>query len=148
MKELLGLLNKALAMEYSAAIQYRQHAEIITGAVAEPLMNRLEDSANDELKHARELSGLIGDYLLEVPGVDVAPVKELTAGAKLETILQTNIASELEAIAVYKDILKLLYENELTDDIAPIYERLEHDIRHILMEEQGHIAELKRISAA
>ncbi len=42
-KELIGMLNHALELEYSARIQYLAHAEAINGLGAEPIIERLKE---------------------------------------------------------------------------------------------------------
>lgn len=140
-KELIALLNKALAMEHAAAVQYGAHAEQISGPNAEPLMERLHEQADDEVRHAKTLRNLIGDYLLAVPTMQIGPTRE--ADDELPSILEANLLSENEAIAVYEEILAKLLE--LKPQIMPIYAKMEHDIRHILMDEQEHVAELTRL---
>lgn len=137
----VGLLNKALSMEYAAAIQYGIHTEQISGPNAEPLMARLKDDQHDEEKHADILRNLIGDFLLAVPGSTVAEIKD--AKTDISDILNVNILTENEAIDTYLDILDQLADDK--DKLKPIYAKLEHDIRHILMEEQEHVAELERL---
>lgn len=136
----VAYFNKALRMEVAAAIQYAAHAELITGPCSEPLMSRLQDSASDEMKHAEKLRGLIGDYLMGVPDMTMTPAKP---ASDLKEILMTNIESEKEAIALYKKIHAYILARK--EEISDVYETLEHDIRHILMEEQEHVAELQRL---
>lgn len=139
--ELIALFNKALALEHSAAIQYGAHAEQISGPMSEPIMERLHEQADDEVRHAKTLRNLIGDYLLAVPTMQIGPTRE--ADDELPSILEANILSEKDAIAVYEQILAKL--DEVKPQIMPIYAKLEHGIRHILMDEQEHVAELTRL---
>ena len=139
-KEIVTLLNEALRLEHSAAIQYGGHAESVAGLNSSPIISLLKDSAADEVRHQDVLRGLIGDYLFDVPALDMTPARPAVG---IEDIIKVNIASENEAIALYKKILTKIYASQA--DIAEIYERLEHDVRHILMEEQEHSAELYRL---
>jgi len=141
--ELLTLLNTALELEHAAAIQYFTHAQLLSGPGCEPLIARLEDSAKDEQAHAAKLRTLIGDYLLAVPSMGVAGTR--TAGGLLD-ILQTNLTSEREAIVQYQKILDWLHKALAENNANGLpYHTLEHDIRHLLMEEQEHVAELARL---
>lgn len=54
-KELIGMLNHALELEYSARIQYLAHAEAIKGLGAEPIIERLKEIAGDEFKHEEQI---------------------------------------------------------------------------------------------
>ena len=138
--EFIDLLNGALRLEHFAYIQYLSHAEQIGGLYSGPVIALLKDSAADEARHAEVLRGLIGDYFYGVPALDITPAKE---GGSTAEIILTNIDSEAEAIAEYKMIHAKILENK--DGLSNIFEKLEHAIRHILIEEQEHVAELNRL---
>jgi bacterioferritin len=63
---LIGLLNNDLALEYSAAIQYIQHAAVMTGAQFGDVIKELKIHANEEIQHAVILADQI-DFLGGVP---------------------------------------------------------------------------------
>ncbi len=135
--ELIALLNRALEMEQASRIQYLAHAEQIKGVDSEPLIARLKEIASDEGKHEGIFRDLIGNYLDGEPsmGIDKThPAKE-----RME-ILTLNIAGEKEAINFYKTIYKKVIENK--ENLTYAYETLEHQIRHVIIEEQQHLAEL------
>lgn len=134
-------LNKSLAMEHSASIQYGSHAEQISGPMSEPLIARIKDTQHDEEKHADKLRHLIGDYLYGIPTQAVSAGK--SASDNIKDILSVNIATEQEAIIQYEKILGMLAQDK--DALKAVYYVLEHEIRHILMEESEHIAELERL---
>ena len=138
--ELTDLLNLALRMEHSAAAQYLSHAEQITGLYAEPIISRLQDSGADELRHAGVLRNLLGDYLFAVPAMDMTPAQ---AGGSAIEIIHANISTEQEAITLYKKIHALILSGRA--DLEDIFEKLEREVRYILMEEQEHVAELRRL---
>ena len=140
MEKLLQLLNVALSMEHSAAIQYGAHAESVHGLFADTIMARLKDSQHDEEKHADVLRGLIGDYLKGVPTMEIVLT---TPAMAINSIITVNIATEKEAVAQYQSVLEFMEENKA--ELLPIYERVRHDVRKILREEQKHIAELERL---
>lgn len=52
LKKLLTALNKDLEWEYAAAIQYTQHAAVITGAKYESIQKELLVHAQEEMQHA------------------------------------------------------------------------------------------------
>ncbi len=130
-KQLLELLNKALSMEYQAAIQYRTHAELIVGQDYEPIAARLKEIAGDEDKHAEKLRIRIS-MLGATP--ETVPAK-VSIATQIPAVLKVNVAAEREAIAIYRQILPLCRGNEI----------LEHAIRHILMDEQEHTEELSQL---
>ncbi len=141
-EELLSLLNKALELEHAAYVQYLSHAEMVDGLVAEPIIARLKETAGDEAKHQKEFRTLIGDYLGGVPSMGIA--KTHKAGT-IDEILKQNLANEKEAVDFYNTILSKIAEHK--KDLPYEFWFLEHAVRHVIIDEQEHIAELKIILA-
>jgi bacterioferritin (cytochrome b1) len=133
----LNMLNKALELEHAARIQYLAHAEIVKGINAEPVIARLKEIAEDEKKHEELFREMIGAYLGGVPSMGVA---ETHPAKTLDEILEVNIKDEMHAVEVYKGILEKL--SGMKNELKYQYFKLEHGIRHIIMDEQEHIAEL------
>jgi bacterioferritin len=98
-EELLQNLNKDLAWEYAALIQYVQHASVITGAEYESIIAELLVHASEEMQHAINLSDQI-DFLGGVPAVDVQTIK---TSADSTEMLEQDLDGELDAIARYKE---------------------------------------------
>jgi len=136
-KDLVTMLNRALALEHAAEIQYLAHAELISGLTAEPVMARLKEIASDEGKHAAKFRTLIGDFLEGEPGMSLAPTHRAT---DIKKILEVNIKDEKEAIDFYKLIYKKIQQNK--DALPYAFETLEHEMRHVILDEQEHVAEL------
>jgi len=139
-QELVDMLNKALEMEQAANVQYLSMAEQVDGLNAEPIIARLQEIANDEKEHAAKLRTLINDYLDGVPSMALAPTKKAST---IEEILKANLKDEKEAVDYYAQVHAKIVE--LKSELAYAYHTLEHDVRHILTEEQEHIAELRRL---
>jgi bacterioferritin (cytochrome b1) len=139
-KEIIQLLNKALEMEHQANVQYLSHAELVDGLDSEPIIERLKEIASDEAKHAAKYRELIGDYLDGTPSMGIAKTTEAT---DIKEILKANLRGEMEAVEYYGTILKKIGENKAS--LPYTFLRLEHDVRHILMEEEEHISELRKL---
>ncbi len=139
-QELINMLNKALEMEQAANVQYLSMAELVDGLNAEPIIERLQEIAGDEQGHAVKLRTLINDYLDGVPSMALAPTKKAST---IEEILKANLKDEKEAVDYYLQVHTKIAE--LKNELAYAYQTLEHDVRHILTEEQEHIAELRRL---
>lgn len=136
-EELVELLNQALKLEHAARIQYLAHAELIKGLEAEKIIERLEEIAGDEDKHEKKLRQLIGNYLQGTPTMDIAathPAKDT------KEILEINLKNEKEAIDKYKQIYRRIVDNK--EKLPYEFEKLEHELRHIITDEQEHVAEL------
>jgi bacterioferritin (cytochrome b1) len=129
------MLNHALDLEHAAHIQYLSHAEIVDGEGAEPIISRLKEIAGDEMKHQEKFRTLIG-ALGGVPSMGMAPTHPANS---IKEILEQNLKDEKEAVDTYRKIMQ-----KLKDEKIRYYDfLLEHEIRHILMEEQEHITELE-----
>ncbi len=134
-QEILNLLNHALELEHAANIQYLSHAECVDGEGAESIIARLKEIAGDEKDHAEKFRTLIG-ALGGVPSMGIAPTYAATT---VKEILEVNLKGEKEAVDTYKKIIEKLRTEKI-----PYYDYLlEHEIRHVLMEEQEHITEIE-----
>lgn len=139
-KDLINMLNHALELENAAHLQYSSHAELISGLNAEPLIARLREIAEDELKHQKKLRTLIGDYLGGVPSMGIAETHS-GEGKTVEQILEIAIKGEKEGVDFYTQIVEKVKLHKA--DLAYAFWTLEHEIRHFIMDEEEHIAELK-----
>ena len=123
-------LNKALEWEYAAAVQYVQHAAMITGPEYDSIAAELEVHANEELAHAITVSTLIAD-LGGVPSVEVEN-REIHEDSKI--MLQQDLAGEELAIRIYKELVSMA--EELQEYGA------RRQLEDILMEEEEHRRDL------
>ena len=135
--DLLKMLNQALELEHAARIQYLAHAELIKGLGAEKLIERLKEIASDEQKHEEQFRNLIGSYLGGEPTMGLA---ETRRAKDIKSILETNLKNEKEAIDFYKQIYQKVVDNK--KDLQYEFETLEHEIRHVIIDEQEHVVEL------
>jgi bacterioferritin len=140
-EELITMLNQALRLEHAARIQYLAHASLVKGVNAEPVIARLEEIAGDEKKHEDKFRSMIANYL------DGEPVMELAETHKakgMEEIFKVNLKDEKTAVDFYKQIYKKIIDNK--DQLPPYtFETLEHEVRHIILDEQEHIVELSTL---
>jgi bacterioferritin (cytochrome b1) len=138
--ELISLLNKALELEHAARIQYLTHAEFISGPNSEPIIARLKEIAGDEEKHEQMFRTIIADYLEGEPTMVLGktiPAKEIPQ------IFEINLKNERDAQDFYKQIYKTVVDNK--KDLQYEFETLEHELRHVIIDEQEHIVELTRL---
>ena len=132
---ILKLLNNALELEHTARVQYLSHAEIVDGLNAEPIIGRLKEIAEDEKKHEEKFRNLIG-LLGGVPSMGMSA----THTAKdANEILEQNLKDEKVAVDTYRGILEAVRKEG-----AKYYDYLlEHEVRHIITDEQEHITEIE-----
>jgi len=139
-KEIIDMLNRALEMEHQAFVQYLSHAELVEGLNSEPIIARLKEIANDEKGHQEKIKELVGSYLGGVPSMGIAK----TESAKtIEQILKANLKGEIEAVDFYAKVMEKVKEDK--KDLPYMFLKLEHEVRHIIMDEQEHIMELKTL---
>ena len=132
MKKLLELLNHDLELEYSAAIQYINHAAVMTGAKYGDIIKELKVHANEEIQHAMILADQI-DYLGGEPTVDVGKIYTAKEG---DEMLKQDLAGEEDAITRYKVRVE---QAEGLKEYA-----LAQQLRGILATEQEHAMDLKQ----
>ena len=117
MEKLIELLNIDLELEYSAGIQYINHAAVMTGAMYGDVIKELKIHATQEFGHAMILAEQI-DYLAAEPTVNIGRI--LTSKDN-QQMLQQDLDGELDAIKRYKariaqvEELKEFAEAELQD---------------------------------
>jgi bacterioferritin len=98
-EQLLEALNKDLEWEYAAAIQYTQHAAVITGAKYESIQKELLVHAQEEMQHAVMLAEQV-DYLGGIPTIDV---EEREVSEDSLEMLKQDLRDEQKAIDSYKE---------------------------------------------
>ena len=131
-EQLIELLNKDLALEYTAIVQYTQHQGVLKGAMYQSIQKELIIHAQEELQHATILAAQI-DYLGGVPTVEVPPAKISNDNV---TMLQQDLGGENDAIARY--IARIKQAEELS-----LY-HLAQQLRNILAQEQEHAMDLEQ----
>jgi len=132
-EKLLIELNKDLEWEYAAAIQYIQHASIVTGAQYESIQKELIVHSQEEMQHALMLSEQI-DFLGGVPTVNVEKIE--TSKNTLE-MLKQDLAGEEQAIQRYKERIE---QAELLKEYG-----LRRTIEDILIQEEEHKRDLMTV---
>jgi bacterioferritin len=130
MEKLIELLNVDLSLEYSAGIQYIQHAAVMTGAQYGDIIKELKIHASEEFGHAMVLADQI-DYLGGIPTVKIG---QIHISEDNVTMLEQDLDGEKDAINRYK--LRVDQAEELKE-IA-----LGQQLRLILAVEQEHAMDL------
>jgi bacterioferritin len=129
-KKLVELLNRDLMLEYSAAIQYIQHAAVLTGAEYGDIIKEIKIHANEEIQHAIILADQI-DFLDGVPTVDVGEIQTSPDNIRM---LEQDLEGEEDAIRRYKIRIE---QSEQLKEFA-----LAQQLRTILATEQEHAMDL------
>jgi bacterioferritin (cytochrome b1) len=138
--KLIEMLNRALELEHAARIQYLAHAELVKGLCSEPIVERLKEIASDEQKHEEIFRTLIGAYLGGKPSMKIEKTYEAD---KIEKILEVNLKGEKDAIDYYRQIYRFIVDNK--GEFPYEFERFEHQVRHVIMDEEEHVVELSNL---
>lgn len=133
-KKLLEELNKDLEYEFAAAVQYTQHAAVMTGAEYESTQKELLVHAQEEMQHAATLAEQI-DYL---GGVPTAKVEKCETSSDTLEMLKQDLKGERIAVERYKkriaqaEALKLYGLRRLLEDILIQEEEHERDLKNVV----------------
>jgi len=125
-KELLALLNDAVARELQVSIQYMWQHVLATGVAGFAVKDELKKISIAEMKHAEEIAERLA-YLGETPTTKPSPI---FVGKNLKEMLKQNVKDEEGAIVLYKKIISLARKEG--DEVT---EKMFGDI---LASEEGH----------
>ncbi len=101
--KLLNMLNDAIARELQVSIQYMWQHVVAVGVHSPPVRDILKEFAVAEMKHAEGIAERL-DYLGGSPTTKPSPI---TVGDSLKGMLELDLKAEEEAIAMYKDVIKV-----------------------------------------
>lgn len=132
LEEIISGLNLDLSWEYAAAIQYAQHASMLTGPEYAAVSTELLEHAREEFGHAIILNDMI-QYLGGIPTVEVAT--RLTSLNNQE-MLRQDLQGEYDAISRYLLRIEQLEKLRMYDSAQKI--------RNIIVVEQEHAIDLER----
>ncbi len=133
--KLLDMMNRAIAGELQAIIQYMwQHIQW-KGVEHYAVSEGFKETAKEEMKHAEMIAERLW-YLGAKPTVQPSPI---FVGDKLKEMIAFDAKAELETIAMYKEIMELAQKE---GDVATkeIFEEIEeqeeehHDFFSSLLE--------------
>ena len=101
-KELMELLNKAIARELQVSIQYMWQHVLWKGVKGFAVKDELKKIAITEMKHAEK----IAERLAYLGGIPTTKPDPIFLGENLKEMLERDKKDEEEAIKLYKEIIK------------------------------------------
>lgn len=125
-KEMLDLLNQAIAREIQVSIQYMWQHVLWKGVKGFAVKEAFKMTAIAEMKHAEAIAERL-NYLGGVPTTKPTPI---FVGDTLKEQLENDAKAEVEAIEMYKKIIDLAKKEH--DDVT------EELFRKILTDEEDH----------
>jgi bacterioferritin len=105
-KKLIDELNRGVAREITAIIQYSYHHVMAEGMESPALSEMFEKTAIEEMDHLEQFSDRI-NYLGGVPTTKPNPIK---VGGTLQKMVQDDLEIEYEAIRMYKEQIAIARE--------------------------------------
>ncbi len=103
-KKLMELLNRGIARELQVSIQYMWQHVLAKGVESAAVEDIFKKIAITEMKHAEEIAERLA-YLGGTPTLKPDPI---FVGDSLMEMLQTDVKAEEEAIALYKQTIKVV----------------------------------------
>jgi bacterioferritin len=108
--EILDLLNRALASEWSSFLQYHHHYIMASDIHSAEIREMWQEHAEEEREHAQKIADRI-DQLGGVPVHDPQQIAQLTptpfeAGHDLRNMLEIDLVGERETILFYNEIVR------------------------------------------
>ncbi len=123
---LTDLMNKAIAREIQVSVQYMWQHVMAKGLESAEIADVFEEVAIAEMKHAEKIAERIF-YFDIVPTTKPDPIK---VGGSLKEMLEADAKAEVEAIDLYKTIIKqAAVEGDTTTRLL---------FEEILADEEGH----------
>ena len=101
--EAVGLLNRILEQELAGVVRYTHYSLLVFGFNRIPIVEWLREQAAESLTHAQQAGEMIthlGDY----PSLTIGPLLD-THRTDIGAILREPLASESQALALYKELL-------------------------------------------
>jgi bacterioferritin len=135
-KEIIDMMNKALADEWLAYYQYWVGALVAKGPMRPNVQEELKEHANDELKHA----GMLAERIIQLGGTPIINPAEWTKKSNcgydepkdphVLKLLAQNIKGEQCAINIYNNMLKKIMVEKDPVTFHLIRKILEDEIEH------------------
>src|SRR5262249_14082685 len=132
--KLINQLNRALSLEYAAAIQYLQQQCLVTGKERQQFAPFFAASSNEAHLHAQNL----GNKIVALGGSPTSEPAKVRKGKNLVEMLQYDLEMEREALDAYVKAWESAHGN------PPLVFWLEE----IISTEQLHVDELEKLNAA
>jgi bacterioferritin len=110
-EKLNEMLNKAIAREMQVSVQYLWQHVVVKGIMGQVIAGELKSIGITEMKHAESIAERL-DYLGGIPTTKPAPIE---IGKNWKDMVELDVKAEVEAIEMYKEIIKLaIKEGDIT----------------------------------
>ncbi|HKT86154.1 MAG TPA: ferritin-like domain-containing protein [Novosphingobium sp.] len=130
----LVILNKILEHELAGVVRYTHYSFLVFGFGRIPIVSWMRDQANDALMHSQqagEMITMLGAY----PSLEIGALLD-SHELDLRTILQESLATEAQALDLYRQLLKCVEGQSVT---------LEEYARTMIHAEEVHASEVDKM---
>ena len=128
------ILNKIVEMEMAGVVRYAHSSLMVTGPNRIPIVQFLQEQANESLAHALQA----GEYITGFdghPSQQITPIEE-NHDHSVTQILEESLAHEKGAVEMYKELL---------EEVADASIMLEEYARGQIGMEEQHALEIKKM---
>jgi bacterioferritin len=98
-KKISTALNRAIALEHTAALQYKQHSLLVSGLWRKVFADFFFSQSKSSLEHAEKF----GQKVVALGGVPTVEVGTVHQATELEEMLRQDLALEKETMQAYLD---------------------------------------------
>jgi bacterioferritin len=124
--ELIGILNEALTLEYTASVQYNQHSMLLTGRDRVLFEELFKENAKESLGHAK----LWGDRIVYLGGIPKGEVGRIQQSSNTMEMLEMDLEIERRAVEIYTrahrvckhEPTRYMLENHIMDEDKDVEE--------------------------
>jgi bacterioferritin (cytochrome b1) len=96
-KKVIAALNNVIALEHTAALQYKQHALLVSGLWRKVFVDSLLSQSKSAMEHAEKF----GQKVVALGGVPTVEVGTVRQAIDLEEMLGQDLALEKETMQAY-----------------------------------------------
>lgn len=130
----LETLNRIMEFELAGVVRYTHYALMIFGYNRIPIVDWLQQQADESLGHARQAGELV-TWLGGHPSLGIGPLLE-SHSHDIGDIMRESLAHESEALKAYYDLLELVRDKDV---------RLEEYARDMIAAETAHQDEVNKM---
>jgi bacterioferritin len=133
-EKVVATLNRILEQELAGVVRYTHYSFMVFGYGRIPIVSWLQTQADESLMHAQQAGEMI-TFLGAYPSLSIGPLldsHQLDIGA----ILRESLASEAEALALYRELLSLVKDQSVA---------LEEYARRLIAAEELHASEVDKM---
>jgi bacterioferritin len=130
----VAVLNRLLEAELAGVVRYTHYSFLVFGFSRIPIVGWLREQADESLRHAQQL----GEWITSLgayPSLAIGPLLD-SHKHDMSAILQESLATEGEALALYRQLLQLVEGRSIA---------LEEFARQMIHAEEVHAAEVDKM---